>query len=321
MPQVTKGQWNGHDTYILHSEQLEVTLLPGLGNNVIRIWDRMKQREVLRVPDAADLDFYMQKPYHFGIPMLIPPGRIRRGAFEYDGVRYQFDQNTANNNHIHGLHRTQAWKVTDIQELDEYCTVTATFLTDSDPNWTRQYPIPLKLEMTLELRGSTLSQTLQVHNLGEHAAPFGFGLHTWFMIDGEPEKWKLELPVSAVYELDAELLPTGNVLPLGDHALLPQGIKLKGTNFDTAFQIGDNPVRAVLTRDDGLKLVYSAGERYFKHWVVYTKGEADQFICIEPYTWLPDAPNLQLDRSVTGLIDIQPHHKVDLQVNLDIRYE
>lgn len=31
MKQVTKGQWNGYDTYILHSRELEVTLLPRLG--------------------------------------------------------------------------------------------------------------------------------------------------------------------------------------------------------------------------------------------------------------------------------------------------
>lgn len=29
MKQVTKGQWNGYDTYILHSRELEVTLRPG----------------------------------------------------------------------------------------------------------------------------------------------------------------------------------------------------------------------------------------------------------------------------------------------------
>lgn len=80
MKQVTKGQWNGYDTYILHSRELEVTLLPWLGNNVISIWDNIQNRQVLRTPDENDLAFYMQKPYHFGMPMLIPPGRIRGGT-------------------------------------------------------------------------------------------------------------------------------------------------------------------------------------------------------------------------------------------------
>lgn len=72
MKQVTKGQWNGYDTYILHSRELEVTLLPSLGNNVISILDHTLNRQVVRRPDDNDLEFYLQKPYHFGMPMLIP---------------------------------------------------------------------------------------------------------------------------------------------------------------------------------------------------------------------------------------------------------
>lgn len=320
MNQVTKGQWNGHDTYILHSTELEVTLLPALGNNVIRIWDKVANREVLRQPDENDLDFYMQKPYHFGIPILIPPGRIRRGHFKYAGVEYQFDQNTAHNNHIHGLHRTQAWKVSDIQEQDDFCSITTTFLTGKDANWTRQYPTPLALEMTLTLRDSVLTQTLQVQNVGAQAAPFGFGLHTWFMIDGEPEKWTVQVPVDAIYELDEELITTGEVVSLAEFSALPNGMNLKGTNFDTVFRIGSNPIEAVLSREDGLTLRYSANEPYFKHWVLYTKGEADQFVCIEPYTWLTDAPNSKFGNDVTGLIDIKPQEKIDLVVTLSIEH-
>lgn len=48
MKQVTKGQWGGYDTYILHSRELEVTLLPRLGNNVISLFDVKEQREILR---------------------------------------------------------------------------------------------------------------------------------------------------------------------------------------------------------------------------------------------------------------------------------
>ncbi|OPA79997.1 aldose 1-epimerase [Paenibacillus selenitireducens] len=321
MYQVTKGQWNGQATYILHSDQLEVTLLPGLGNNVIRIWDKVLNRDVLRKPEESDFDFYMQKPYHFGIPLLIPPGRIRRGKFEYAGVQYQFDQNTANNNHIHGLHRTQSWKVTDLQEQDDYCSITTTFYTKDDPNWVRQYPTPLKLEMVLELRGAELKQTLHTQNLGEQAAPFGFGVHTWFMIDGEPDKWTVQVPVDAIYELDDELITTGEVVGLEPFEGLPNGMNLKGTNFDTVFRVTKGqPVEARLTREDGLKLIYSANQPYFKHWVLYTKGKADQFVCLEPYTWLTDAPNSKFGSDVTGLIDIQPQEQVELVIHLNIEH-
>ncbi len=320
MKKVTKGQWNGYDTYILHSRELEVTLLPRLGNNVISIWDHAQQRDVLRRPEEDDLEFYLQKPYHFGVPLLIPPGRIRRGHFTYAGQEYQFDRNTANDNHIHGLHRTQAWCVSDIDEDEDGCAVTTEFITSDDSNWMRQFPVPLKLEMTLRLQGSSLKQTFRISHLGDRPAPFGLGLHTWFLLDGAPDQWTLKLPVEGIYLSDEEIITTGETAPLGELAALNNGLNLKGRNFDTMFKIGSQPVLAELIRSDGYGLHYSADPAYFKHWVLYTKGETDQFLCIEPYTWLPDAPNSGLPDSETGLIDLQPGQTLELNINLDMIY-
>ncbi|SMF33278.1 aldose 1-epimerase [Paenibacillus barengoltzii] len=320
MKKVTKGQWNGYDTYILHSRELEVTLLPRLGNNVIRIWDNVQQRDVLRHPEENELDFYLQKPYHFGIPLLTPPGRIRRGKFTYAGQEYQFDRNTANDNHIHGLHRTQSWCVSDIEEDDEGCTITTEFKTSDDPNWIRQYPEPLKLEMTLRLQGAKLTQTFKITHLGQNPAPFGLGLHTWFLIDGEPGRWNVKLPVTELYDLDEENIPTGKTAPLGSWDALNTGMNLQGVNCDTMLRIGDKPVEALMLRDDGYGLRYAADPEYFKFWVIYSKGEADQFFCIEPYTWLPDAPNLNLPASETGLIELTPQQTLELNLSLEMIY-
>ncbi|HEY4429819.1 MAG TPA: aldose 1-epimerase [Paenibacillus sp.] len=321
MKQVTKGQWGGYDTYILHSRELEVTLLPRLGNNVISLFDVKKQREILRQPDESDQAFFMQKPYHFGMPLLIPPGRIRKGQFQFEGTSYQFDQNTANDNHIHGLHRTQAWCVSDIEEDEDGCAVTTEFRTEDDPHWMEQFPIPLKFEMTFRLQEARLTQTLKVTNLGDHRIPFGIGYHTWFMIDGEPERWNLKLPVNSIYELNDELLPSGNLIPLGDLEALNTGMNMQGTNFDTALRIGEQqPVEALLLRDDGYGLRYTADENLFRHWVLYTKGPADQFLCIEPYTWLANAPNVSEDASFTGLLTIEPGQSQDLSTMLEMIY-
>ncbi|MNJ75559.1 Aldose 1-epimerase [compost metagenome] len=75
-----------------------------------------------------------------------------------------------------------------------------------------------------------------------------------------------------------------------------------------------------MLHDDGYGLVYSADPAYFKHWVLYTKGEAEQFLCIEPYTWLPDAPNSGLANEVTGLIELQPGQSLELNLQLKMIY-
>ena len=99
----------------------------------------------------------------------------------------------------------------------------------------RQYPVPLKLEMTLRLQGASLKQTFKVTHLGDKPAPFGLGLHTWFLLDGKPEEWTLKLPVSAIYSSNEELITTGDIAPLGELNALNDGLNLSGTNFDTMF--------------------------------------------------------------------------------------
>lgn len=321
MKQVTKGQWGGYDTYILHSCELEVTLLPRLGNNVISLWDRKEERQILRRPDESDLAFYMLKPYNFGIPLLVPPGRIRKGQFQFEGTSYQFDQNTAGDNHIHGLHRTQSWRVSDIEEDEDGCAVTTEFNTADDAHWMEQFPEPLRLEMTFRLQDAQLQQTLKVTHLGSTSIPFGIGYHTWFMIDGEPERWKLSLPVESIYELNPELLPSGKLLPLGALESLNRGMNLQGADLDTALRIGDGqPAEALLMREDGYGIRYTADAAYFRHWVIYTKGPAEQYVCAEPYTWLPDAPNIPQDASFTGLIKLNPGETLTLPSKLEMIY-
>ncbi|WP_150268942.1 aldose 1-epimerase [Paenibacillus tepidiphilus] len=322
MKQVTKGSWNGYDTYILHSQELEVTLLPRLGNNVIALRDLVQERDILRTPAESELEYYMLKPYHFGIPLLIPPGRLRKGRFHYEGADYRFTPNSGDN-HIHGLHRTQSWCVSDIEEDEEGCAVVTEFLTQNDPDWMEQFPVPLKLEMTFRLQNASLHQTLKVTHLGEREqpVPFGIGYHSWFHLDGQPERWQLILPAQAVYELDAGLIPSGGLLPLGSLEALHQGMNLQGAILDTILRVGgDQAAEAVMLREDGYGLRYSADSEYFRHWVVYTNGTADRFLCIEPYTWLPDAPNLAKDEDFTGLISLVPGQTVALRTSLELLY-
>lgn len=318
MKQVTKGLWNGYDTYTLHSRDLEVTLLPRLGNNIISIYDRIQNREVVRKPDEQDLAFYLQKPYHFGVPMLMPPGRIRLGHFEYEGHEYQFAQNSVNNNHIHGLHRIQPWCVSDIEEDEEGCLVTTEWKTEEDELWMKHFPVPMTLSMTYKLQGSVLTQELRVTNRGDHVIPFGMGYHTWFLLDGEPNRWNITLPVNGIYQLGEDLLPTGELNGLGSLSGLEQGLNLDAQNLDTIFRSNREQDTAYLTRDDGYSIQYTANKDHFLHWVLFTKGQSNDYLCIEPYTWLPDAPNLGKSDDFTGLIPMKSGESIELITQIEI---
>lgn len=309
--------WQGTPAFVLENDRLIVSICPALGSNLYSIWDKTLQREMLRVPPSPGE--LAEQPVQYGTPVLMPPNRIREGKFSFEGRDYQFDRNqAATGNHIHGMLRSQAWTVKASGEADGKLFITTAFRTWEDPNIQRQYPHSLELELTYELEGTTLRHRLSVHNKGENAAPFGYGLHTWFLLDGEPAQWKLQLPASGIWELDEANIPTGEIVPLGKYESLLQGDILEGHNMDTVFQIGDYPCLAVLSKD-GVEIRYS-GSSLFKQWVIYTKGEAKDFICLEPYTWVTNAPNLDLPAETTGLRGIAPGDTLELEVKLEVLY-
>ncbi|SEC65412.1 aldose 1-epimerase [Paenibacillus sp. GP183] len=313
---IKKEDWQGVQVYTVSNDILSFSLCPSINNNVYSIWDKKLNRELLRVPESPKT--LAEARIHYGTPIMMPPNRIRRGKFEYDGRTYQFPINTANENHIHGVIGNLHWKVTDISEEDDSIAITSSLNIQDIPDTFKVYPHPLTLEVTYVLSGSTLTHKLKATNAGNTKAPFGYGLHTWFLLDHEPQNWSFELPVNGIWELDPELIPTGTILPLGRYADLPHGISLQGQNMDTVFQIGSNQRQAVL-RKEGFELRYTASEQ-FKHWVIYTKGETDNYICLEPYTWVTNAPNLDLDPEVTGIIGIEPGQSIDMEVKLELVY-
>jgi aldose 1-epimerase len=296
----------------MENEELQVSLCPSLGNNLFRIWDKKAQREVLRVPASAEL--LEENPGQYGTPLMLPPSRIRHGKFHFAGRDYQFDINTDNGHHMHGFLRNHPWKF-HIERSNE-TTLISSLDTFAFPDIIRQYPHPMTVEVTYVLEGSSLIHRTKVTNRGETAAPFGYGLHTWFILDQGAEKWSLQLPVADLWETGYQMLPHRERVPLGELTALQSKLPLQGLNLDHVFRIGDNPRSAVLSREN-YTIHYSASN-LFTHWVIYTKGLTKDVICLEPLTWVPNAPNLELPAELTGMRAVQPKETLELEVLLEL---
>ncbi|MCZ8522769.1 MULTISPECIES: aldose 1-epimerase [Paenibacillus] len=313
---INRIDWEGTPAYEMENSQLIVRICPALGSNVYSIWDKTLGREILRAPSSPQE--LADAPVQYGTPILMPPNRIRGARFSFEGREYRFDVTNSHGHHVHGMLRGQAWTVTATGEREGASYITSVLRLAADAEVQRQYPHDLELELTCELKGGVLRHILRATNHGELTAPFGYGLHTWFRLDGEPGQWTLQLPASSFWELDETKVPTGTLLPLGDaYSPLLRGDTLEGYDMDTVFQIGDYPRIAVLCRK-GIELRYSASDA-FKQWVVFTKGAARDFICLEPYTWVTDAPNLAgQPPEVTGLRGIAPGEQLTLGVKLEV---
>lgn len=311
---ITKKESQGISIIELENEQLSVSLCPALGNNLFKIWDKKRQRNVLRSP--TDLQDLLNEPGQYGTPLMMPPNRIRNGSFLFGDQHYQFQINSIAGHHMHGFLRSRPWSTVSTQESPNSDSVSCVFRVSDFPEVFEQFPHPLTIEVTYELTGTRLTQRTTATNLGSTPAPFGYGLHTWFMIDGEPEKWKLTIPCESIWKLDADLIPIGERMPLGQYESIQTGLPLQGINLDTTFQIGNNPRIATLSTLD-YTIKYAASD-LFKQWVVFTAGEANQFICLEPYTWVTNAPNLDLSPDLTGFRAIPPSATFSMDVTLEI---
>jgi aldose 1-epimerase len=299
----------------LENDQIELWIAPTVGANLYKIFLKDSKQSILRSPQS--LEDFKQNSIYYGIPVLIPPNRIRNATFKFNNQLFNFPVNTDQGHHIHGLSLGRKWRFLSLEDNPDYSSITFSFDVIDHEDLFSIFPFKLQFEYTIKLLQSSIETNLVIKNLDKIAIPVGAGFHTWFNLLGGSNKWHLQLPFEKVWELDEESFPTGNLLKSDQIDLLRSGINLEGKNFDTVFLRGNNPSEATLIREDGFSLTYTTSNE-FKHWVVHTPTDVKDCISIEPYSWVTDAPNLNLSNSLTGLICLEPMQSHSFLARLQI---
>lgn len=312
---IERESWKGVEVYRLENRDIAVWLCPELGNNLYRIKDKKAGREILRTPKSPD-DLRKQ-PEWWGTPILFPPNRIKDGTFVFHERRYHFPINTPEGNHIHGFLLNKPWHAATISDEDGVLSTSSIFRIIDFPDIFRGYPHALEFMMNVRITGCKIEKSLTVHNRSTEEAPFGFGLHTWFNLDDEPKRWSLKIPVDSIWELTEDCMPTGKTVPLGKYFPFTKGSHIGSNQFDTLFYIGESEREVTLYRDDGYRILYEPSDE-FLHWVVFFTDAVKDSLCLEPYTWVTNAPNLDIPHSKSGLMTIKPGEMKTVSVNLEI---
>jgi aldose 1-epimerase len=214
--------------------------------------------------------------------------------------------------HIHGLVRDRAWTVEGLGAADEDgAWTTASIRLDAIPDVRRQYPFPCTLRVTTTLRDGALRQRSVVENLGDGPLPMGYGVHPWFPARiGDPPRAATEVraPARARWILDGNM-PTGETdsvagrLDLRDWRAL--GDALYDEVFTDVLRWADGwSVAGVRYPASGVEISVAASPE-FREWVVFAPLHRDA-VCLEPYTCVTDAINLQPRGVDAGLIVLAP---------------
>jgi aldose 1-epimerase len=214
--------------------------------------------QALRVPDRAGetanvvLGFPGLDGYLIAAGAYLGPiigryaNRIARGEFELDGTRYRLSRNEGEN-HLHGGvagFNTKVWRA----ETRESEREVAVALSLESPDGDEGYPGALDVEVTysldadgvfrIDFRATTTRPT--VISLTSHPLFNLAGKGAGSVLDHE-----LEIDADAYVAVDAELIPTGELVPVEGTPLDFRRARPIAGAFDHCFVLNGGPTRLV----------------------------------------------------------------------------
>lgn len=244
----------------------------------------------------------MATPFAAGIILMPWPNRVADGRWSLQGEPQQLDlTEPGRSNAIHGLLRFTGYRL--IERAAGSVTLGATVFPQHG------YPFHLETSVRYELVDDGLSVTHGVRNLSSTAAPVGSGAHPFLTIGDVPaDELVLTVHASTYFDVDARLLPHGELPVDGTRYDLRAGARLGDLDLDTAFGAVETVrgASAALRAPDGreVRLVQDGAHPYVQ---VFTTGSFPTehgpglAVAIEPMTAAPDALNSGL-----GLAWVEP---------------
>jgi len=225
-------------------------------------------------------------------PLIPFSNRIRAGAFEWRGERYQIGRDAEDPRHaLHGNARFFPWAVTRQTETYLRCA-----LEYSPQN--QDWPFAFHAWQVFMLAGDRLRVALGLRNVHRAAAPAGLGLHPYFArVPGAG----LRFEAGYVWEMDAQDIPVRSIPDSGRwsfenrHALDDGLIDNDYGGWGGVVEISA-PERPVLT----LK-----ASKVFSQLVLFTP-EQKPYFAAEPVTHRPDGINPNGDVHDLGMSVLQP---------------
>lgn len=266
-------------------------IAPEYGSNLYRL--RYGEHELL----AGDKDLLKQGEWTGTFVPWPIPNRVRDKEYEFEGQRHSLrgvNRIEGNDVLIHGLVDDRAWDYGQPSADTESASVsTSVDITPDNPAF-NYYPFPSRLSLIYRLLENGIRVEYVVENQGEKNMPFGFALHPYFATLSGPEQTRVTLPANYIMEMDDELLPSGNLIPMGEQGYdLRQPAPVSKLHLDHVFTGLDPAVPPSIDYTAlGFRLnLHSSPD--FTHMVLYTEKAAEKhFICFENQTGSTDMINL-----------------------------
>lgn len=320
---IRKIEWNGFTAVKMETAVYEALLLPEMGANLVRLYNKVKNVDFVRTPKPEEVEHFKAHPQVYGLPLLLPPNRIEDGTYTYNGHTYHYPITIPDqHNHHHGYIKSQPFTVTRCEEHDGKIFVEAVFFSNLfNDGVFFCFPHNFECRMAFRLTDEGLEHTVTFVNLDDMEMPLGMGYHTPinvpFIPGGNKDDYRLRMSVGKKWILSERLLPTGELIPLEEdedvwHLRTPEGMKPVGKTLEVhmtaePIEVDGKPYHGAVMTDtkSGLRLFYEVDDR-IKHWTFWNNRGGVDWACPEPMSWAINAPNLKLPEEVTGFTAVPP---------------
>ncbi|MCM1151913.1 MAG: aldose 1-epimerase [Alistipes sp.] len=304
-------------------------LVPSVGANLVRLAHTRLGVEILRTPEADEVETFRSRPQIFGLPILFPPNRIEDGRYEFDGRTYRYPITIEKeHNYHHGILKSQQFVVSKAAENDEEVVIECRYYSNAANDAIfRDFPHEFKCKIVYRLTAAGLEQEVVFSNRSRTPMPVGVGFHTPLRIPfagGSDEDYAMRVAVKEEVELNDRNLPTGKKLPLSEKfaKLREGGLRVTGCEaIEAGFTLGEidvdgKPFRGALVenRRTGVRTFYEVDEQT-TYWTIWNNGGQVPYCCPEPQSWITNAPNAA-DPEAAGFRSVAPGDKWKMNFKL-----
>jgi aldose 1-epimerase len=238
----------------------------------------------------------------FKSSVLLPwPNRIKDGKFSFEGKTYQVDINESRlNNALHGFIFKKSFSVEKVILEPTFAEV---FLSYSYDGSEAGFPFKFKTDIVYKISDDEgFSVSVGASNIDNKNVPMGIGWHPYFQLPSKINDIKLQLPKYQVYEIDEQMIPTGNK---SDFNAFSTSKKIEDVTFDNCFGlVGNDKKSSTILMDEasGIALEFwqDRGTNGFDFLQIYTPPTRTT-IAIEPMTCGVDVFN-----NGNGLLILKP---------------
>ena len=265
---------------------------------------------------CADETELLAHPQYYGVPLLFPPNRTENGRFRFQGRSYQLPVNDpVNHFNVHGFlldHRPA-----QVHHEGNLLRVTLHWTPD-DPGFAG-FPHEFNLTMEYLFGPASVNIAAVIANRSETDMPYGIGFHTAFAAP-QNETVRIRVPNDGKYwRVHPERrLPDGTSEEIAPEvaAVLDGKAEIRSCALGSVFSASPRGECFEVLRHDVL-IRYSVDPK-FSFFAVWNAAGKRDLICLEPMSWLTNAPNLPLSPERSGVRSIAPGDTVRFRMDLQI---